>query len=382
MNEFFNQVLNRFKLKKRNEYIVQKSAVITAPTGRIGLDNGPVTFVVVVGPHFDQNVPNALMTCRIGYCRAFEKLGIPYVIVDVNELSDLLPSLVNPFYMVLGDDYRFMKDDVIRVLRKYPHFVWCNPWFKESDKFFQNHDLNPSIWSWSKEHRRKILTSEPKFLFTATVEGGLSFFDEWERHGLKVVSLPLACDTTLYKPSAPHLKEFEGISLAFVGGYWKSKGQQIDRYLRSFEDELVIYGYNEWPYRGYRRKLSRESEPSLYRQARVCPTINEPTVRLLHGQINERVFKILGSRGVTVVDAVPAYRELFGEDELPLPRDEHEFADIIREMLNNEHMRSKYGTAGFTAVISRHTYVHRAKKVLHELELDDQLASNGSGEKN
>lgn len=381
-------ILQRFKKIIRPAWSIfsrnlqSKHANITEAIGKLPLDKGPLTFVVVVGPSFDQNIPTAMMTCRMGFCQAFEQLGIPYIIVDVRDLRKVLPSLLNPFCVIFGADYAVMDGRTIKTLKKYPHFVWVNPWFKGSDEFFASHGLDSRIWTWSDVHRQKILDSEPSFVYTATVEQGLCFFEEWKRHGLRLISLPLACDTTLYNLSAAYLPEFEGVQMAFVGGYWVSKGRQIDRYLRPFEDKLIIYGYNKWPYKGYRGMLSRDAEPSLYRQAMVCPTINEPTVKLLHGQINERVFKVLGCGGVTVVDAVPAYRELFSEDELIIPEDEHEFFNIVSELLVNKDLRDKYSRKGYEAVISRHTYIHRAKVILRELGFDiDPVEHTDYGER-
>lgn len=343
------------------------SAIITEPQGNLDLNKATHTAVIVVGPSFNQNIPDAMMTCRMGYCNAFEKIGIPYVIIDIKDLEKKLPSLNKPFCIIFGSDYAYMSYRIVKFLRNYPKLVWVNPWFDNSDNFFKSHNLDPSIWTWSNKHRLKILESEPSFAFTATVKPGLFFFTRWEKAGMKVVSLPLACDTSLYNLDAPYRPEFEGIRLAFVGGYWESKGTQIDEYLRPFEDDLVVYGYNRWPYRGYRGVLSREAEPSLYRQSLVSPTINEPTVKLLHGQINERVFKVLGSGGVPVVDAVPAYKELFKEEELLIPKDANEFKTMLSELLIKESLREQYGRKGYNAVITKHTYVHRAKVVLKEL---------------
>lgn len=342
---------------------------IVKSTGKLSVhgSGNTHTFVVAVGPSFDQNRPDAMMTCRMGYCNAFEQLGIPYLIVDVNDVRKVLPSLKNPFCMIFGGDYAFMSRHVMQILRRYPKFVWVHPWFKDSDEFFHAHGLDSYIWTLSKKDCRRILDSEPSFVFTATVETGLRFFEEWERNGVRLLSLPLACDTSLYNPCAPYREEFAGIRMAFVGGYWESKGRQIDMYLRKFEDDLVIYGYTRWPYRGYRGQLSREAEPSLYQQALVSPTINEPTVKLLHGQINERVFKVLGSGGMTVVDAIPAYRQLFTEEELIVPKSEFEFHDVVSELLVNDSLREQYSRRGYEAIVSRHTYIHRAKIILQQL---------------
>ena len=344
-------------------------ANITQPIGKLPIDKGPCTFVLVVGPAFDQNRPDAMMTCRLGYCHAFEELGIPYVIVDLHDLAEMLPKFVKPFCMVFGGDYAFMNLSNRRALQDCPKFVWVSPWFNGSDSFFKLHGLDPTIWTWSEGLRKRILDSQPSFVFTATVESGLEFFEKWAEAGMPLISLPLACDTSVYQKAPPYYEEFEGVHMAFVGGYWKSKGAQMDKYLRPFEEQLVIYGYNKWPYRGYRGQLTREKEGSLYYQAKLSPTINEPTVKLLHGQINERVFKILGSGGLTVVDSVPSYRMLFHEEELPVPKDECEFFDIVHDILESEPLQLQYKKKGYEAVMSRHTYIHRSIQILQNLGL-------------
>ena len=324
--------------------------------------------VFVVGPAFDQNVPTAMLTCRMGYARAFEALGVPYLFVDQQDLPAMLPRLSGPFCMVNGADYLYMEKPVLKALKGVPHCVWVDPWFPDSDRFFAAHDLDARIWHWSDEHRRKILATEPRFVHTATVATGLHFFAGWQSRGLQVVSLPLACDTFLYQPTGEPSPRFEGIKLAFVGGYWESKGRQLDRYLRPFEDDLVIFGYSAWPYRGYRGRLPIADEPVLYRQALVSPVINEPSVAILHGQINERIFKVLGSGGYPLVDAVPAYRELFSASELPIPENADHFAEMLRDLLNRGAPRDRCAL-GRQAVLERHTYLLRVRQVMRAMGL-------------
>lgn len=342
-------------------------AKIIEPHGRLDPFGVAQVCLFVVGPAFDQNVPNAMMTCRMGYAHAFESLGIPYLFVDQQDLPGILPDLTRPFCMINGSDFVYMRNPVIKALRGVPHCVWVDPWFEGSDRFFAEHGLDARIWAWTDEHRAKILDSEPRFVHTATVSAGLGFFSEWGCRGLETVSLPLACDTDLYSPGGPHDPRFDGIRLAFVGGYWESKGKQLDCYLKPFEEDLVVYGYSEWPYRGYRGLLPIADEPALYRQALVSPVINEPSVAILHGQINERIFKVLGSGGYPLVDAVPAYRELFSAEELPIPKDAETFYHMLRETLLRGAPRQECALAR-QAVLGRHTYVHRARQVLTGLD--------------
>ncbi len=54
-----------------------KRANILEPTGALDPLQGERTFVMSVGATFDQTRPDAMMTARMGYCHAFERLGIP-----------------------------------------------------------------------------------------------------------------------------------------------------------------------------------------------------------------------------------------------------------------------------------------------------------------
>jgi hypothetical protein len=364
----FKSLLRPLKRKLSPDRAPQR-AIITEPTGKLDPTQGPATLVMVVGPGFKQHIPNAMMTARMGYCHAFEDLGIPYIITDTADLKKVLHRVPDPFCFIVGHEYVLpsMDRQTIRLLSRIPHAVWVNPWFENSDRFFDSHQLDASIWAYSEQQRRKILDSRPNFVFTATAPRGMDFFSLWERHGLPAVSMPLACDLSVYENSPPYMDEFDDVRMAFVGGYWPSKAQQIDPYLRPFEKDLTIYGYSKWPYSGYRGMLPRDAEASLYHQAILSPTINEPTVALLHGQINERVFKILGAGGCTVVDAIPAYRDFFKADELLLPESISQFTEMCQWMLNDRKARDEWAQRGKAAVLARHTYHHRARQMLHRL---------------
>lgn len=346
-----------------------KSANITESSGSLDPLLGDRTFVMVVGPAFDQTRPDAMMTCRMGYCHAFEAMGIPYIIAGIDHLDELAEQLPSPFFMYFAGDLAFLPKNRLRKLRQYPSAVWVYPWFANSHQFFSEHGLDPYIWTLPSTSIEKVLDLNPRFGFTATTPSGLNFFENWELQGLQVKSFPLACDIRIYSENSKTDMDFEHVSLAFVGGYWQSKGKQIDEYMRPLESRLEIYGYSKWPYSGYKGMLPRDAEASLYRQAKVCPVVNEPTVALMKGQINERVFKVLGSRGCPVVDAVPAYRELYAEDELLIAENPAHFVELVELLLKEDGLNRTYREKGQKATLDRHTYNHRAIQFINSLGL-------------
>jgi hypothetical protein len=256
----------------------------------------------------------------------------------------------------------------LAALKRQRHVVWISTWFDGDARFYEQNDLENN--SWPETLNRKILWSEPSLVFTISPERSFEYYQGWIKSGAKLVSLPLACDSALYRLDAPFCTEFEHVEMAFVGGYWPYKARQFDRYLKPYADRLKVYGYSAWPYAGYGGRLAEANEPSLYQQAKLSPTINEPQVERMGIDLNERVFKVLGSGGMTITDAVPAYREWFDERELLVPCDLDEYHEMVHRALTDDDHNSSQRQRGHAAVMARHTYAHRARTLLEYLGLD------------
>ena len=353
--------------------ILRGQPVISQESGALTVGTRPTTFVLVCGPGFDQNVPTAGTTCRLGWCAAFEELGIPYLLLSVKDVARRLPDVPAPICWISGADYPYLDARSLAVLGHYPHLVWVDTWFPGEDAFREKNALPRNTLS--DAVRNKILSSSPAFLFTISPERSFDFYRGWTDTGGRLVSLPLACDTRRYEPDPPFRAEFAKIDVAFVGGYWPYKARQFDRYLRPIEERLTVFGYSHWPYAGYGGSLPMDHEASLYNQASISPSINEPHVELMGVDLNERVFKVLGSGGVTVTDAVPAYRDWFTEDELLVPRSVEEFHELVELLENEPDVRRQFAMKGSRAIQDRHTYVHRARSVLAALELSGSTAA-------
>jgi hypothetical protein len=354
----------------------RQQPVIVQDRGRLALGAVPLTFVVVVGPYFNQMIPNAGTSCLRGWCSAFEQLGVPYVYISLFDLAKRLPEIPNPLCWVSGSDYAFLSPTNFAALKRQRHVVWVNPWFDGDAQFYRKNDLENN--SQPAKHNERILSSEPELVFTISPERSFAYYQNWLRRGARLASLPLACDTALYRRDAPFCPEFASVEMAFVGGYWRYKARQFDRYLKPYEDKLTVFGYSRWQYANYGGRLSEEKEPSLYRQARLSPTINEPQAEIMGVDLNERVFKILGSGGMTVTDVVPAYREWFSEEELLVPSNLDEFHDFVHHALTDDDFNARYRQTGYAAVMARHTYAHRARTLLNHLGMDALLKEDVS----
>jgi hypothetical protein len=336
--------------------------IIIREKGEIDPYQSTITFVCVCGPNFDQKIPNAATTARLGFCHGFEKIGIPYLMLSVFDLERRLPEIPYPICWISGSDYIYLSPQNEAALKKHRHIVWINTWFERDVDFYHLNDYpNNSLPDITN---KKILSTEPDFVFTISPECSFEYYELWIKNGARLVSLPLALDTSLYHKNAPLFPEFNDIEMAFVGGYWPYKARQFDQYLKPYESRLKVFGYSPWPYAGYSGVLSRSKESSLYRQARLSPTINEPHVETMGIDLNERVFKVLGSGGMTVTDITPAYREWFSPDELLVPESKDEYHMLVHATLTDDNFNRSFRRKGYQAVIQRHTYEHRASLIL------------------
>lgn len=350
-----NGYAEKRRIRRRPPVILHETVCHQEQAGQV--------LVIICGPHFNQSVPNAITKHRSGLASGFQETGIPCRFVSFLELHKI-QELDDPILFIQELDFEFLSRKQINELRRYKKFVWVDPWLDDIRQFVGQYEFVGT--SLSNKTKEKVLRSEPSFVFTIAPEIGLEFYIGWERRGARLVSLPLACDTQLYDQNEGP-KKFQDVQIAFVGGYWPYKAKSFDLYLKPYEKMLTVYGYWNWPYAGYGGRLSEEDEPLLYRDAVLSPAINEPHVPVMGIDLNERVFKVLGSGGLCITDVTPAYSCLFSSDELLVPQDLNEYHDMVHTALRDPVRLNKYRKSGRKAVMERHTYKHRTSQVLRLL---------------
>lgn len=318
--------------------------------------------VVVMNDGFDISWPNANQTIRLGYIHGFRRIGVASCLAHRDALPRLANEVENPIFWLTYDDYHFLSEEQRAAIKRHRHIIMVNTWF---DGMLEVHRSvgapSPEI---PKHIIDRILDSEASFLWCSAPY--FTAYEKWIETGQKMVSLPWACDVTRYYPVEGSHK-FAGTEIAFVGGYRAYKESQYQSYLWPWEDKVKVWGYSEWP-KCYQGHLHVEDEKILYRNAVLSPTISEPQNDVT-GDVVERPFKIMGSGGLTILDCVPAYRCLFEPDEALMPSSVEEYREMANAVLADPGLNLKYRRAGFKAVQDRHTYAHRALKIMQELGL-------------
>lgn len=360
---FISPALRRLRRAKTQQPVLP-------PDSLGGPSDSPVTLAMVCGSGFNYQTPSATASIRMGFCHGFARANMRYELTSSLELGSRLADMRNPFVFLSCYDYPSLSDQTLKKLRRYPHFVWVPPWFTGMERVFaeRGYFLEDAA-ALPKSIIKKILTSEPTFVWAPTTPSALEFFSEWGKRGQRFEPIALACDQDVYFPT-PSDNRFSDISLAFVGGYRDYKNIQYEKYLRPWESQLTVFGVgNPWPYSGYRGPLDFPSEKVLYQNATLCPALSEPHAELT-GDVVERIFKVLGSGGTPIADVVSAYKDLFEDDEVLLPESVEEYHEMVREVLVDEELRAGFRQKGYAAVMNRHTYEHRARQIIQLLGLN------------
>lgn len=360
-----------FKLKRyvRDHIIKEKPILGRQPFG--GPVESRLTFVMVCRAGFNISQLGSNSGIRLGFCHGFAQIGVRYQLMSVFDVASQIGKIKNPFIFLSVYDYLDLNSTARSLLRNHPHFVWVNPWTPNLETLFSTHNLPPpEILDDVPPHIiKRVIDTKPTFVFAPVPPSCLKFYNQWEENGCRLESIPLACDTERYYPQ-PSDARFSDVKMAFVGLYRSYKNIQYEKYLRPHEDILRVYGFGpRWPYSGYGGAFPESDEKVLYHNARVCPALSEPHAELT-GDIVERPFKIMGSSGLAITDAIPHYRELFDSSELLVPRDLNEYHEMVNSALIDNDLNLKYRIQGYKAVLERHTYAHRAQAILRLLNHD------------
>lgn len=198
----------------------------------------------------------------------------------------------------------------------------------------------------------------------------------WRSIGIEPVGLLNAADTFDYLDGdyRPEL----ACDVGFIGGYWKYKAVNLDRYMLPLchEDlglKVKIFGNQNWPVAQYLGQCQNQTARDLFVSATVCPNVSEPHSTDFGFDVIERPFKVLSSGGFCVSDYVAGAVEVFGET-IPFVNSPSDFTDLIRHFAKFPGERVPYMEKGYALVLKEHTYFNRVAKLFAQLAMPEEAA--------
>ena len=190
----------------------------------------------------------------------------------------------------------------------------------------------------------------------------------WEDSVSKTIGLLPAADPIYYFKE--NVSENLKCDIAFVGGYWPYKGQNLDKYIIPLcyplgKYNIKIFGNQAWPVSQYMGTINDTMVRRLFSSATVCPNISEPHANVFGFEVNERVFKLAASKSFFISDEIASLTEdIFTKDEAVIAKTPQDFQSLVEEAINNPEVRDEHISACYETVMKSHTYAHRVKQIM------------------
>jgi hypothetical protein len=196
----------------------------------------------------------------------------------------------------------------------------------------------------------------------------------WKDLGYKTWGLLPAADTKNFYPVDIVDNPLKS-DVAFIGGYWNYKGQNLNRYILPLclpigKYNIKIFGNQHWPVPQYMGYLGDEKARILLSTSTICPCVHEPHSNRYGFDVLARIFNVIACRGFCISDYVESIeKDIFTNGELPIFHNEEEFFSMIDEFIAHPEKREPYIEKCFDTVMTNHTYYNRAQELLNMVSI-------------
>ena len=243
--------------------------------------------------------------------------------------------------------------------------VWGSPFDVPAGKYTDEHDgLHPA------GHRSIMESGLIDLCLTYYPPEGIEiYYRQWtDIFGIPICSLPFAADTAAFRPCAP-VEKYRS-ALCFIGGIHRTKQRPFDTYIRPLLDRhrliSVGNGWEGWPVT--RMSIPYGEESTLISSAALTPNVHMDLSREIPFMPpNMRTFQSVAGGGFVLSDNVPALRNYFHEDEVPIGETPEDYAQKIDYLMNHPEARYQYWSKAYRRVMAEHTCIHRAETLLEAL---------------
>lgn len=220
------------------------------------------------------------------------------------------------------------------------------------------------------------LSQNPDIVFGYGIqEDGNTFWRNWNKH-TKFVGVPTAGDATIYYPDAKD----SSYSVAFLGGRWGYKGNNINKWLlpsiNKLGDKISIMGWGGWQgVKQYKGSLSQSDSGRVFlSSALVGPCVCEPHTTKYGIDIPERFFKVALCGSLPIMDNIVGFNRYCDKFVMANNPDDY-YNKILNYSSNPDYIEEgkKLAKSIRQEVLSKHTYHHRMKNLCESLGFVDAV---------
>lgn len=227
--------------------------------------------------------------------------------------------------------------------------IHVNPYGSES---IPGIDEAPETIGWVKQQ-------DPTVVFGYGDMSVFKYWSKWESElRTKFVPMPTAGDAVEFSD----LKLPRDNDVVYVGGYWKYKSQNLNKYLLPLLEAVSsksvgVYGWGDWPIVGVHSGLQDGMVSKVFNSAKICPCIVEPHTVTYGIDLPERMFKVILCGAVAVHDYFVGHENFV--KSVPACVEPTQYIRSVIDLINNDDLRDDIASRQKSEVLAAHTYHHR-----------------------
>lgn len=221
-----------------------------------------------------------------------------------------------------------------------------------------------------------VKSQNPDLIFGYGYKSDLNrYWSGWyQEAGINVCMAPPAGDCFSFYEVEPDPK-FR-CDLAFVGGRWKYKAHNLDKYIVPLtkQYDIRIYGWGGWNGVGKTYgKINDSDVLKLFSSAKIGPCVHEPHTAVYGIDVPERIFKVPLCGLMAVSDPSSSLHQYFPKSIMPMAGNPKEYRDLIDYYLKNDSERKEITLKQKAHVIKNHTYLSRIASIFAGLSMRDEV---------
>lgn len=318
---------------------------------------------------------NATYFIDIGYANAFRLLGHSVYLLEYGDpLPDpqqFIPDIsISYFHIAYSEKTEYEKLTEYKKEHGTRVVVWGSPFDVPARKFTDEHcGLHP------KRHLRLMEDELFDLCISFYPETGIEmYYKPWtDKFGIPVISLPFAADITVFTPCTP--KKKYNSHLCFIGGIHRTKQEPFQEYIKPLLSKygMIVAGKGWKDWRVQRMSVPYGEESKLISSASIMPNVHMALSREVCGlPPNMRTFQSIAGGGFVISDNVPALRDYFSEEEIPIGDTPKDYAEKIGYFMSRPRKRHEFRSRAYRRLINEHTYEHRVTSLLKALSFQDK----------
>ncbi len=311
--------------------------------------------------------------------------ALSHDLVTFNDADFLIPGRIRSAFKPLADfDLKRLNNKLVGLNKLYKPDICivCDGYriLPECVREIKRMGITAVLWTMDLPHDPQSFVraaAEYDYIFCAGTEA-IEILSK--QNFTNLYWLPFACDTDFHRVvdvSPEDLRNFGG-AISFVGSFYPNR-MDILQGIADFDLGVWGPGWERVPQNSPLSKCVRkagnikpEDWVKIFCSSRINLTLHFQDGLVPCYQASPKVFEILSCRGFLLCDNQKDVVSLFEDgSHLIIFKDAADLRQKIKYYLDREEERRLISAQGYTEVVSKHTYVHRLRRMFEIINMGD-----------